>query len=77
MRYLPLLLLLITFPALAETVHQGKVVKTADGDTLTLLVDEKQHKIRLSDIDTPERKQPSEPRPSRRYQSWPLASRPI
>ena len=58
MRYLPLLLLSITFPALAETVHQGKVVKTADGDTLTLLIDEKQHKIRLSDIDTPERKQP-------------------
>jgi len=71
MRYLPLLLLLVLpvqahlllddeplFPATAETVHQGKVVKIADGDTLTLLVDSKQHKIRLSDIDTPERKQP-------------------
>ena len=58
MRYLPLLLLLITFPAPAETVHEGKVVRIVDGDTLVLLVDEKQHKIRLSDIDTPERKQP-------------------
>ena len=58
MRYLPLLLLLITFPAQAETVYQGNVVKIADGDTLTLLVDNQQHKIRLSDIDTPERKQP-------------------
>jgi micrococcal nuclease len=58
MRYLPLLLLLITFPAPAETVHEGKVVKIADGDTLTLLVENKQNKIRLSDIDTPERKQP-------------------
>ncbi len=28
------------------------------GDTLVLLVDHQQHKIRLSDIDTPERKQP-------------------
>ncbi len=58
MRYLPLLLLLVIFPAPAETVHEGKVVKIADGDTLTLLVDSKQLKIRLSDIDTPERKQP-------------------
>jgi micrococcal nuclease len=58
MRYLPILLLLVTLPALAETVHQGKVVRIVDGDTLVLLVDERQHKIRLSDIDTPERKQP-------------------
>ncbi len=58
MRYLPLLLLLITFPAPAETVHQGKVVKIADGDTLTILVDKQQFKILLSDIYTPERKQP-------------------
>jgi micrococcal nuclease len=56
MRYLPLLLLLVTFPATAETVYQGKVVKIADGDTLTILVDNQQLKIRLSDIDTPERK---------------------
>ena len=55
MRYLALLfLLLITFPAAAETVYQGKVVRIVDGDTLVLLVVEKQHKIRLSDIDTPE-----------------------
>jgi len=58
MRYLSLLLLLVTFPLSAETVHLGKVVRIVDGDTLVLLVDEKQHKIRLSDIDTPERKQP-------------------
>ena len=58
MRYLPLLLLLAGISVSAETIHQGKVVKIADGDTLTLLVDSEQLKIRLSDIDTPERKQP-------------------
>ena len=38
MRYLPLLLLLITFPAPGEAVYQGKVVRVIDGDTLSLLV---------------------------------------
>ena len=38
---------------------QGKVVKLADGDSITVLDDDNvQHKIRLSGIDTPERKQP-------------------
>jgi len=54
MRYLPLLLLLITFPAPAETIYQGKAVRIVDGDTLTLLVNNERLKIRLSDIDTPE-----------------------
>jgi endonuclease YncB( thermonuclease family) len=36
----------------------GKVVRVADGDTLVVLQDEKQIKIRLSDIDAPERGQP-------------------
>lgn len=37
----------------------GKVVRVADGDTLSLLdEDKKQHKIRLFGIDTPERDQP-------------------
>jgi endonuclease YncB( thermonuclease family) len=58
MRYLALFLILVSFLTSAETVHQGKVVRIVDGDTLVLLVDEKQFKIRLSDIDTPERKQP-------------------
>ena len=38
---------------------QGRVVKLADGDSITVLDDDKtQHKIRLSGIDTPERGQP-------------------
>jgi endonuclease YncB( thermonuclease family) len=36
----------------------GKVVDIADGDTLTLLVDKTQIKVRLEGIDTPERGQP-------------------
>jgi len=36
----------------------GKVVKVQDGDTLTVLVDRKQVRVRLVDIDAPERKQP-------------------
>ena len=53
-----LLLLLASFLASAETIYQGTVVRIVDGDTLVLLVDQQQLKIRLADIDTPERKQP-------------------
>ena len=36
----------------------GKVIKVSDGDTVTLLTDDKiSHKIRLNDIDAPEKKQ--------------------
>ena len=41
------------------TVLNGRVVGIADGDTLTLLdAGNRQHKIRLAEIDTPERGQP-------------------
>ena len=57
-RLLAPLLLLFTLSAQAETL-EGKVVKIADGDTLTLLTPSNQQvKIRLAGVDTPERKQP-------------------
>jgi endonuclease YncB( thermonuclease family) len=36
---------------------EGKVVKIADGDTITVLVDRQQVRVRLSAIDAPERGQ--------------------
>lgn len=39
-------------------IIQGNVVSITDGDTLTILMDSKQYKIRLAEIDTPERNQP-------------------
>lgn len=51
------LLLALVCSAHAETV-KGRVVGVADGDTITVLdADKVQHKIRLSGIDAPEKKQ--------------------
>jgi endonuclease YncB( thermonuclease family) len=45
-------------PATKETVIEGKVVAVADGDSITVLDDnKKQHKIRLEGIDAPEGEQ--------------------
>ena len=52
------LLLVFAGAAHAEELV-GKVIKIAEGDTLTLLTaDKRQHKIRLAGVDAPEKKQP-------------------
>jgi endonuclease YncB( thermonuclease family) len=54
----PVLFLALVPAAWAQTVT-GKVVRVADGDTLTILdAGKRQHRIRLVDIDAPERGQP-------------------
>lgn len=52
-------LLLFWPPALfAATVLTGQVVRVADGDTITILTPERQQiKIRLAEVDAPEKKQ--------------------
>ena len=55
--FLYLFLALVCFAVNADTIT-GKVIKVADGDTITVLDDTNtQHKIRLSGIDAPEKKQ--------------------
>jgi endonuclease YncB( thermonuclease family) len=56
-RWLLLFLLLLAQPANAGEIS-GRVVAIADGDTLTVLASRQQIKVRLLDIDAPERKQP-------------------
>ncbi|MBH79422.1 MAG: hypothetical protein CMQ49_02795, partial [Gammaproteobacteria bacterium] len=58
MRSLTALVLLcfLALPAQAETIY-GRVVAIIDGDTLTLLVDRQKIRVRLIEIDTPERGQ--------------------
>jgi endonuclease YncB( thermonuclease family) len=57
-------IVLIAFASLLLAVHAastqlvGKVLKIPDGDTITVLVDNQQFKVRLAEIDTPERRQP-------------------
>src|SRR4051794_27924497 len=55
---LTLLILLLTLNHTAATEISGRVVGITDGDTLTVLMDRKQIKVRLAEIDTPESRQP-------------------
>ena len=58
MKWYAAVLLTLALAVNAETIT-GRVVGVADGDTITVLDANKvQHKIRLSGIDAPEKKQP-------------------
>lgn len=53
----PILALFLVFQVQADTLL-GKVINVADGDTITILDDTNtQHKIRLTGIDAPEKRQ--------------------
>lgn len=53
-----LLTMLLAVPAWAAQVFEGKVVGISDGDTITVLTDQKrQIKVRLYGVDCPETKQ--------------------
>ena len=55
MKYIFILLLSFPFGVFGQL--KGKVVRIADGDTFTILVQEKQYRIRLHGIDSPEKGQ--------------------
>lgn len=57
MKYLFLCLVFLSYSAQADFLN-GKVIRVADGDTITILDNSnQQHKVRLSGIDAPEKKQ--------------------
>jgi endonuclease YncB( thermonuclease family) len=53
-RWLLLLITALAAQAVWGQTYSGKVVRISDGDTLTVLVDHKQIKVRLTEIDAPE-----------------------
>ena len=50
--------LLVAAPAARTETLTGKVVSVADGDTIAILVESERVKVRLAEIDAPERGQP-------------------
>lgn len=56
-KIIAILCLFLFFPALAFS-WQGKVVHITDGDTIIVLRDKTEVKIRLYGVDTPKKKQP-------------------
>jgi endonuclease YncB( thermonuclease family) len=49
--------LFVVTAACAEETLQGHVVGVTDGDTIVVLVEKQEHKVRLHGVDAPERKQ--------------------
>jgi micrococcal nuclease len=57
MRVALFFVLLLSLPGSALADFVGRVVKVSDGDTVTVLLDNRQIKVRLDSIDAPEMKQ--------------------
>jgi len=57
MKKLLVALMLLAFQSVAADTLSGRVVGVADGDTLTVLVERQQIKVRLAEIDAPEKAQ--------------------
>jgi endonuclease YncB( thermonuclease family) len=51
-------LFLAALPGASRADFLGRVVQIADGDSITVLMGKRQVKVRLTEIDAPERKQP-------------------
>lgn len=66
-----LFLLCLNTPSLAQTLN-GRVVGVNDGDTLTLLVARQSYKIRLAQIDAPERGSRLASARASRWPNWSL-----
>ena len=56
MKYIPLVLFIFSWPVLSEDIH-GRVVRVLDGDTIEVMDSRKAVRIRLVNIDAPEKKQ--------------------
>lgn len=42
--------------AYASTTYEGKIVGVSDGDTVTVLIERRQIRVRLAEIDAPEKR---------------------
>lgn len=55
-KYIPLVLFIFSWPVLCADIH-GRVVRVLDGDTIEVMDSRKAVRIRLVNIDAPEKKQ--------------------
>ncbi len=55
-KYIPLVLFIFSWPVLSADIH-GRVVRVLDGDTIEVMDSRKAVRIRLVNIDAPEKKQ--------------------
>lgn len=55
-KYIPLVLFIFSWPVLSADIH-GRVIRVLDGDTIEVMDSRKAVRIRLVNIDAPEKKQ--------------------